>query len=99
MKKFISIAMLLMLAASAQAAVTVSCARVGTTNDVEVSYTVTGPNSVRAFSLDISVDGGENNRSYLFELKLLYLPGVSPDFQRLGFELRKLRLQLDLCRN
>ncbi len=50
--------MLLLLAASVQAAVTVSCAQVGTTNDVDVSYTVTGPNNVRAFALDLSVSAG-----------------------------------------
>ena len=57
MKKFNSIAILLLFAASAHAAVTVSCAMVGTTKDVDISYN-TDANSVRAFALDISVNGG-----------------------------------------
>lgn len=58
MKKFIVILALLAVACTpAMAAVTVSCAQVGTTKDCDVSYS-TDANSVRAFALDISVNSG-----------------------------------------
>lgn len=62
MKKLIVILAIVMVASPVMAAVTVSCAQVGTTNSFTVSYggaSATDPNSaVRGFALDISVSNG-----------------------------------------
>ncbi len=58
MKKLIVVLTLVMLAcAPAMAGVTVSCVQVGTTNDAEVRYTVSGPNKVRAFAVNVALTG------------------------------------------
>jgi len=57
MKKLIVVALaLVMVATPTWAAITVSCAQVPDTNQVEVTYA--GPNEVRAFALNIAVSAG-----------------------------------------
>ena len=62
MKKIFVVLAVVMIAAPTWAAVTITCTQ-GTTagdcNEVTVSYSVTGPNSVRAFALDVTVSSGE----------------------------------------
>jgi len=56
MKKLIVVLAFVMVASPVMAAVTVSCSGSGTSCDI--NYSVTGPNSVRAFALDITVSAG-----------------------------------------
>jgi len=56
MKKLITALAVVLIAAPAWAAVTITTSAIGA--EVTVSYAVTGPNNVRAFALDITVDSG-----------------------------------------
>ena len=56
-KMFIILALVAVACAPAMAAVTITCTR-PTSTSVTVGYTVTGPNSVRAFALDATVSTG-----------------------------------------
>ena len=59
MRKIAFVLAVLLLSASALATVTITATQIGGTNDVSITYAVTGePNRVRAFALDISVDNG-----------------------------------------
>jgi len=57
MRKFVLVLIVLLLSASAWAAVTVNCTSVGS-GEVQVSYTVTDSNNVRAFGIRIDVNNG-----------------------------------------
>ena len=59
MRKVSLILAVLLFTAPVWAVVTITCQQVGTTDEVLVSYVVSGePNIVRAFALDITVDAG-----------------------------------------
>jgi len=60
MRKFVLVLIVLLLSASAWAAVTVNCTAVdpGNTYEVRVSYAVTDSNNVRAFGIRIDVNNG-----------------------------------------
>lgn len=61
MRKLSLILAVLVLTAPAWATVNITCQQVGDTNEVIVSYEVTGePNKVRAFALDITLDNDVN---------------------------------------
>ena len=61
MRKLSLILAVLLLTAPAWATVTITCEQVDDTNEVIVSYEVTGePNKVRAFALDITLDNDVN---------------------------------------
>jgi hypothetical protein len=56
MKKLIFVLAALLMATPAMAAVDITCAQVGDTNVVEISFNNSEPNKVRAIALDISTD-------------------------------------------
>jgi hypothetical protein len=84
MKNFISITMLLILAASAHAAVELCYDQLGTM--VTVKYFVTGPNSVRSFALDLVVSAGtisavtcSNSSYYIYPGQIVIQSGSIAD--------------------